>query len=157
MVNDRRSGPIRGREPERTKYNEAGGSVPSGLFVFRGRVQGQNQVLRGCAPQDDRVEVVRAVKVVEVERNGTVTLRGVVREDMAAARAAAELRKQGKGFSATRSFRRVAAIDGELLNALMLNGDKDALDFAASGYSDRRSLRRLLARFPEWRTSGGAV
>jgi hypothetical protein len=35
--------------------------------------------------------------------------------------------------------------------------DRDALDFLASGYSDRRALRRLLSRFPEWRCSEGAV
>jgi hypothetical protein len=92
---------------------------------------------------------------VETEGN-LVVLRGRV-HDEEVLHAASILRRQGKGFTRDRGFRRIAAIDPERLTAVMLQGDKDALDFAASGYRDRKSLRRLLRKFPEWRTSEGAV
>ena len=68
-----------------------------------------------------------------------------------------EERKQlGRGVTGDGNMRKVANIDQDELTALMFNGDKDALDFEQSGYSDRRSLGRLLRRFPHWRCSEGA-
>ena len=55
------------------------------------------------------------------------------------------------------NMRKVANIDEEELYALMANGDTDAMDFAQSGYSDKRSLRLLLLKFPQWRCSEGAI
>jgi hypothetical protein len=92
-----------------------------------------------------------------VEQDGNlVVLRGKVHDDEVL-QAASLLRRQGKGFTKDKGMRRIAAIDPERFNAVMLQGDKDALDFAASGYRDRKSLRRLLFKYPEWRTSEGAV
>ena len=63
----------------------------------------------------------------------------------------------GKGMTAGGNMRKVANIDEEELYALMANGDTDAMDFAQSGYSDKRSLRLLLLKFPQWRCSEGAI
>ena len=68
-----------------------------------------------------------------------------------------ERRTFGKGFTRGRTMRKLANIDGEEYNALLMNMDKDALDFEASGRSDRQALRRLLARFPAWRCSEGGI
>lgn len=69
----------------------------------------------------------------------------------------AQERKQGKGFTAGRTMRKLANIDADEYNALLMKMDKDALDLEASGWRDMRALRRLLTRFPAWRCSEGGI
>ncbi len=68
-----------------------------------------------------------------------------------------ERRAFGRGFTQGRTMRKLANIDADEYNALLMNMDSDALDFEASGRSDRCALNRLLARFPAWRASEGGI
>lgn len=70
---------------------------------------------------------------------------------------ATERKTFGRGFSTGRTMRKLANIDADEYNALLLNLDRDALDFEASGQRDRNALNRLLARFPAWRCSEGGI
>lgn len=96
-------------------------------------------------------------QVLEMDRRGPVEIRGLVDSDDIDALSAEERRENGGGFTLGRAFRKVANIDEDFFNALCLNMDKDALDFAASGYRDRGALRCLLARFPNLRCSEGRL
>jgi hypothetical protein len=70
----------------------------------------------------------------------------------------AELRKRSdKGLTFGKTFRHVANIDEAEFNMLVLLGDKNAVDFKNSGYTDLKSLRRLLLLHPDWRCSEGAI
>lgn len=91
------------------------------------------------------------------DRQGRVEMRVLVDSSGTDKMNAEERKVSGKGFTSGGNMRKVANIDPDELHALMANGDKDALDFALSGYSDRRALRRLLYRFPLWRCSEGAL
>jgi hypothetical protein len=91
------------------------------------------------------------------ERQGRVEMRGLVDSTDIDEMNARERILLGRGFTSVGGFRKVANVDGEELMALCMRGDCDALDFAASGYSDRRALRRLLRKFPQWRCSEGCV
>ena len=67
------------------------------------------------------------------------------------------MRMLGKGFTKDGHSRWISNIDADELNALRLNGDKDAAAFTESGHKDREALRRLLRRFPQWRGSEGGI
>ena len=95
--------------------------------------------------------------ILEMDERGPVTIRGLVDSEAVDALSAEERKEIGRGFTAGRTFRKVANIDADFFNALCLNMDKDALDFAASGYRDRNALRRLLFRFPDLRCSEGRL
>ena len=94
--------------------------------------------------------------VIEDEK-GRVEMRGLVDSDDTDALNAIERLYLGKGFTKKRTLRKVANVDLDELHVLALMGDKDALDFMASGHSDQRAFRRLLARNPQWRCSEGRV
>jgi hypothetical protein len=70
---------------------------------------------------------------------------------------AEERKNAGKGFTVSRAFRKLADIPAEDFNALLALGDKNAMDYAASKYTDERALRKLLAYHPEWRCSEGDI
>lgn len=70
---------------------------------------------------------------------------------------AEERRISGTGFTRGRTMRKLANIDGDEYNALLAKMDRDALDFEASGRSSRKTLNRLLVRFPAWRCSEGGI
>ena len=91
------------------------------------------------------------------ERRGLAEMRVLVDSGATDECNAAERRSVGKGFTHGRTMRKLANIDADEYNALLMNMDRDALDFEASGRSDRRVLNRLLARFPAWRCSEGGV
>jgi hypothetical protein len=95
--------------------------------------------------------------VITEDERGRVEVRGLVNSDDIDRLNADEAVFLGKGFTKGRTMRKVANIDPDELSALCIAGDSDALDFMASGYSDRKALRRLLVRFPQWRCSEGAI
>jgi hypothetical protein len=70
---------------------------------------------------------------------------------------AGERARQGRGFSRGGTMRAVSNIDPDFLNALVLNGDRDATEFAVSGFRDLKSLKRLCSRFPQLRSSEGSI
>lgn len=63
----------------------------------------------------------------------------------------------GKGFTQGKTLRHVANIDIDEYAGLLAIGDKDALDFEQSGRTNRKALRRLLARHPQWFVSEGGI
>lgn len=94
----------------------------------------------------------------ETEKDrGPAEMRVLVDSDHIDELNADERRRFGKGFTRGRTMRKLANIDADEYNALLMNMDGDALDFEASGRSDRRALNRLLARFPAWRCSEGGI
>lgn len=95
--------------------------------------------------------------IMETNERGRVELRGLVDSDGIDWLNAEERIANARGFTKNRMFRKVANIDPEELNALRLNGDIDAVAFGESGGTDRRALRNLLRRFPQWRCSEGGV
>ena len=96
-------------------------------------------------------------EILELNDNGRAEMRVLVDSDATDALNAQERKLHGKGFTQGRTMRKLANIDPDELNALCMNMDKDALDFVASGYSDKKSLKRLLVRFPAWRCSEGGI
>ena len=96
-------------------------------------------------------------EILKIDDNGRAEMRVLVDSDATDALNAQERLLRGKGFTQGRTMRKLANIDPEELNALCMNMDKDALDFVASGYSDKKSLKRLLVRFPAWRCSEGGI
>ncbi|MDR1979546.1 MAG: hypothetical protein LBQ42_12500, partial [Synergistaceae bacterium] len=95
--------------------------------------------------------------IIEADERGRVEMRVLVDSGDIDELNAEERKRLGLGFTAGGTARKVANIDEDEILALCAAMDRDALDFLASGYSDRRALRRLLSRFPEWRCSEGAV
>lgn len=62
------------------------------------------------------------------------------------------------GFTKERTRRQLAEIPVDDLNALIAQGDLDAIVFHnSSGKEAKTALKRLLRRFPEWRCSTGAI
>ena len=96
-------------------------------------------------------------EILELDDNGRAEMRVFVDSDGVDALNAQERLLNGKGFTQGRTMRKLANIDPEELNALCMNMDKDALDFVASGYSDKKALKKLLVRFPAWRCSEGGI
>ena len=96
-------------------------------------------------------------EILELDDNGRAEMRVLVDSDATDALNAQERKLHGKGFTQGRTMRKLANIDPDELNALCMNMDKDALDFVASGYSDKNALQTLLLRFPEWRCSEGGI
>lgn len=98
----------------------------------------------------------RKVKVSETPR-GDVELLVVSDTDDIDAITAKERGVSGKGFTAGGTLRKVANIPTHDLNALIALGDKNAMDYAASGCKDGRALRKLIRLHPEWRCSEGEI
>lgn len=94
---------------------------------------------------------------LEDERRGLAEMRVLVDSDDIDKLNAEERRRLGKGFTQGRTMQKLANIDADEYNALLMNMDRDALDFEASGRSDRKALIRLLTRFPVWRCSEGGL
>jgi hypothetical protein len=70
---------------------------------------------------------------------------------------AEERKAAGKGFTVGGVGRKIADIPTDDFDALLALGDKNALDYAASEYTDERAFRKLLALHPEWRSSEGGI
>ena len=96
-------------------------------------------------------------EILELDDNGRAEMRVFVDSDGVDALNAQERLLNGKGFTQGRTMRKLANIDPDELNALCMNMDKDALGFVASGYSDKKALKKLLVRFPAWRCSEGGI
>ena len=96
-------------------------------------------------------------EILELDDNGRAEMRVLVDSDGVDALNAQERLLNGKGFTQGKTMRKLANIDPDELNALCMNMDKDALDFVASGYSDKNALKKLLNRFPAWRCSEGGI
>jgi hypothetical protein len=95
--------------------------------------------------------------IITEDGQGRVEMRGLVVSDDIDEFNADERKIIGRGFTLGRTMRKVANIDPDELAALCAKGDKDALDFLASGYASRRALKKLLHRFPAWRCSEGCL
>ena len=95
--------------------------------------------------------------IIEEDGRGRVEMRGLVVSDGTDGFNDELRRMLGKGFTKDGTKRWISNIDADELNALCLNGDRDALDFTGSGHKDREALRRLLRRFPQWRCSEGGI
>ena len=91
------------------------------------------------------------------EKTGLAAMRALVDSDETDAFNADERRRIGRGFTQGGTMRQLANINILEYNALLMNMDRDALDFEASGMRDMRALRRLLVRFPAWRCSEGGI
>jgi hypothetical protein len=95
--------------------------------------------------------------IITEDEQGRVEMRGLVDSgDIDELNAGLRL-ILGKGFTGGGTFRHTANIDRDEWAALLMNMDRDALDFEASRWSDKDALRRLLRRFPQWRCSEGGV
>jgi hypothetical protein len=70
---------------------------------------------------------------------------------------ALERKSAGKGCTAGGTARKIANVPTADLDALIALGDKHALDYAASNYTDERAFRKLISYHPEWRCSEGGI
>lgn len=91
------------------------------------------------------------------EKTGLAEMRALVDSDDIDQMNMEMRRADPRGFTQGKTLRRVANIDGEEYQALLMKLDRDALDFEASGRRDKTALRRLLARYPQWKCSEGGV
>jgi hypothetical protein len=70
---------------------------------------------------------------------------------------AAERKIIGKGFTADRTMRKLANIPMDALETLCALGDRNALNYRESDYTDAGALLMLLSYHPEFRCSEGNV
>ena len=91
------------------------------------------------------------------EKQGSVEIRSLVDSTSLDAANSEEKRLIGKGFTQNHTMRKIANIDPNDWHLLLLQMDKDALAFEASGMTDKKAFKRLLLRFPEWRCSEGGI
>jgi hypothetical protein len=91
------------------------------------------------------------------EKTGLVTLTVHVDTSDSDRLNALERKEAGRGFSPGGLFRAVAEIPEDFLMSLFMMGDRDAVPLRISSdpQERRRALRRLLARYPEFRISEG--
>ena len=94
---------------------------------------------------------------IEEDKRGRVEMRVHFNSDEIDEFNAEERRESDKGFTAGRTFRKIANIDQDEFHGLYMLKDKDAVDFVDSGGTDRKALNRLLIRFPVWRCSEGRI
>jgi hypothetical protein len=93
------------------------------------------------------------------ERSGRTELRVHCDTSDTDAINARECLRIGKGFTAGRTMRAVSEIPVAFLDSLVQSGDVDANGYVLSEdpTERRKSHRRLLARFPEFRISEGGL
>jgi hypothetical protein len=70
---------------------------------------------------------------------------------------ALERKSAGRGVTAGGTMRKIANVPTADLDALVALGDKNAMDYAVSNYTDERAFRKLIALHPEWRCSEGDI
>lgn len=95
------------------------------------------------------------IDVLDHRNDRRIELRTFVDTEELDALNAEARRRNPMGWTAARTMRLAARIDGDFLNGLIAIRDKDACDWEFSNGQNRKALRRLLARFPEMRVSDG--
>ena len=95
--------------------------------------------------------------VLEEQARGTIELRSCVNSYELDKLNEMERIRNGRGFTRDGNMRALTNISVDYIHSLVNQGDKDAVAFMASGFRDLKALSRLAYRFPQFRSSEGAI